>query len=63
MENRKLAEFILGMVDMGVASELPEEEHLEMIITSCSNKVFCTRQLNVLSINVSANCFKIYWII
>lgn len=32
MENRKLAEFILGMVDMGVASELPEEEHLEMIV-------------------------------
>ena len=28
---RKIAEFIFGMVDMSVTSELPEEEQLEMI--------------------------------
>lgn len=31
MTNRKLATFILGMVDQSVASELPEEEHLDLI--------------------------------
>ena len=31
MTNRKLATFILGMVDHSVASELPEEEHLDLI--------------------------------
>lgn len=31
MNNRKLAEFILGMVDMSVANELPEEEHLNLL--------------------------------
>lgn len=33
MEERKIAEFILGMVDMGVASELPEEGHLDLLVT------------------------------
>ena len=31
MNNRKLAAFILGMVDQSVASELPEKEHLDLI--------------------------------
>lgn len=30
--NKKIAEFILGMVDMSVASELPEEEHLAYLV-------------------------------
>lgn len=32
MENQKIAEFIFGMADAGVASELPEQEQIEMII-------------------------------
>lgn len=31
MSNREIAEFIFGMVDMGVASELPEEEQIQYI--------------------------------
>lgn len=31
MINKKIAEFIFGMMDMSVASELPEDEQLEMI--------------------------------
>ena len=32
MNNNEIAQFILGMVDMSVASELPEEEHLEYLM-------------------------------
>lgn len=31
MDNYKLAEFIFGMVDMSVASELPEREQIQLI--------------------------------
>lgn len=31
MNNQELAEFIFGMVDMSVASELPEDKQIEMI--------------------------------
>lgn len=31
MSNQKIAEFIFGMLDMSVTSELPEDEQLEMI--------------------------------
>ncbi len=32
MDNKELAKFIFGMVDMSVASELPEEEQIQSIV-------------------------------
>ena len=37
MSNQKIAEFILGMLDMSVTSELPEDEQLEMIKNDLEN--------------------------
>lgn len=37
MSNQKIAEFIFGMLDMSVTSELPEDEQLEMIKNDLEN--------------------------
>ena len=55
MNNRKIAEFIFGMVDMSVASELPEKEQLESIVNDL-NKIENTCLYYYLQSAYECNC-------
>lgn len=62
LSNREIAKYILGFTSMGVAAELPEEEHLESLEKSLQetpkelydylSEIVCTKNWNTNLVNM-----------